>query len=65
MNALLTRASQEKTKLTAFFEFNACLDASNDTTQRYSYQEFPQHYTWSDSKKAWSPRQKGFAIGRM
>jgi len=65
INVLLARASQEKTKLTAFFDFNVRLDASNNMSPRYSYQEFPQHYTWSDTKKAWSPRQKGFAIGRM
>jgi len=65
VDEVLERASQEKTSLTAFFDYNAHLDATNDTSPRYSYQEFPQHYTWDKQKKAWKPRQIGFAIGRM
>ena len=30
-----------------------------------TYQEFPQHYVWNKQQKIWTPRQRGFAIGRL
>ena len=63
---VLQRASKEKTMLTEFFKVNSELDAIvGDTGPRYTYQEFPQHYTLQKDGKTWKQRQKGFAIGRM
>ena len=55
------RAEAASSTLIAFFR--EC--AQNETARRYLYQEFPQFYTWNKSKKTWSPRKRGFALGRI
>ena len=53
------RAEAASSTLIAFF----CKCAQNETAHWYLYQEFPQFYTWNKSKKTWSPRKRGFALG--
>ncbi|TFY55103.1 hypothetical protein EVG20_g9444 [Dentipellis fragilis] len=61
LEVVMARAAQERTMLKAFFETNR-----NDMNARqYTYQEFPQHYTWNQELKKWSVRQQRFALGRM
>ncbi|PIA50577.1 hypothetical protein AQUCO_01200042v1 [Aquilegia coerulea] len=55
------KADNQKSTLTEFF--NYYLD--NPETTPYTYQEFPQHFTWDKHNKVWSPRKQGTAIGRM
>ena len=33
--------------------------------QKYTYQEFPQHFVWKKTEKRWDPRSRGFAIGQL
>lgn len=64
---LLDRAASERTCLTAFFEANADDGALGPLARQYTYQEFPQHFTWKNGKseKRWAVRRQGFALGRM
>jgi hypothetical protein len=65
IHATLARASHQRTTLTAYFEANADSGRLGCEARQYTYQEFPQHFTWKDDVKKWSIRQRGFAIGRM
>lgn len=62
---LLQHGAQEKTTLTEFFKLCASQTPAGEEARQYTYQEFPQHFTWTGSKKQWSRRKHGFAIGRM
>lgn len=61
---VLERAAGERTTLTAFFNANADPNLQIEA-RRYTYQEFPQHFTWKATTKSWKLREKGFALGRM
>jgi hypothetical protein len=66
IDAILARASHERTTLTAYFEANAHPGDFGVEARKYTYQEFPQHFTWKADGKKWSiRRQRDFAIGRM
>jgi hypothetical protein len=62
--AVLERASRETTTLTAFFAANSD-ERLSGVAQRYTYQEFPQHFVFKEKEKHWALRQRGNAIGRM
>lgn len=64
---IIQRASQERTTLTAYFEANAHPGALGEEARKYTYQEFPQHFSWKSDKKKWVLRTRDhqFAIGRM
>jgi hypothetical protein len=47
--------------LLAYFKLNQ----TDAAAQALLYQEIPQHFTWNATKKQWSRRKRGFAIGRM
>jgi hypothetical protein len=66
-DAVLERAAGERTSLTSFFEANADGGALGVLARQYTYQEFPQHFTWKNGKdeKRWAVRRQGFALGRM
>jgi hypothetical protein len=65
IDAILARASHERTTLTAYFEANADTGCLGIEARKYTYQEFPQHFTWKTNGKKWSIRQRNPAIGRM
>lgn len=49
------------TMLIAFFQYNQ----RNTDGRGYLYHEFPQHFVYVNSQKAWKPRKRGVAIGRI
>jgi hypothetical protein len=49
------------TMLIAFLQYNK----TNTDGRKYLYHEFPQHFVYDRSKKAWKPRKRGIAIGRV
>ncbi|XP_057247377.1 uncharacterized protein LOC125492930 [Beta vulgaris subsp. vulgaris] len=55
--------SRRRTMLTAFFERNR----TDRNSRLLLYEQFPEHYVWNPKKneRFWSPRQRGFAIGRV
>jgi hypothetical protein len=65
IHTTLARASHERTTLSAYFEANADPGHLGLEARKYTYQEFPQHFTWKTDGKKWSIRLKDFAIGRM
>ncbi|KAJ3507188.1 hypothetical protein NMY22_g17005 [Coprinellus aureogranulatus] len=36
-----------------------------ELARQYTYQEFPNYFTWKDRDKKWEVRKQGFAISRM
>ncbi|XP_058225285.1 uncharacterized protein LOC131334341 [Rhododendron vialii] len=58
---IIARAAVEKSTLTGFFSWYA----SNPDSIPYTYQEFPQYFVWDKATNVWTPRQIGYAIGRM
>ena len=60
-DTILSKAGQEDTTLTDFF---MCC-GSNESARTLTYQEFPQKFVWNKTTKMWTPRQRGYAIGRM
>lgn len=57
-------AAAEKTTLTGFFHANT--DPNTAPVARdLTYQEFPQKFVYEHKTKAWNPRKRGFALGRM
>jgi hypothetical protein len=58
---LAVRAANTRSTLMAFFQYNT----AHADGRQHLYQEFPQHYTWKASTGTWSPRKRGFSIGRM
>jgi hypothetical protein len=65
IHTTLARVSRERTTLTAFFEANANTGQLGIEARNYTYQEFPQHFTWKPDRKEWSIRHRDPAIGRM
>ncbi|KAI8557126.1 hypothetical protein RHMOL_Rhmol05G0311100 [Rhododendron molle] len=61
LETIRARGAHQQSTLTAFFSWYA----SNEDAPKYTYQEFPQHFTWNKTSKIWTPRVSGFAIGRM
>jgi hypothetical protein len=49
--------------LSAYFEANANPGELGVEAQKYTYQEFPQHFTWKADTKKWSIQCKDPAIG--
>jgi hypothetical protein len=64
-NTVLYRASHERTTLTAYFEANSDSGPIGIEARKYTYQEFPQHFTWKTDGKKWALRKTDFALGRM
>ncbi|GFS38131.1 hypothetical protein Acr_00g0055910 [Actinidia rufa] len=61
MNSIISRAGGKMSTFTRYF---ACY-ASNEAARAFTYQEFPQHFVWQKTQQIWTPRQRGYAIGRM
>ncbi|GFZ05262.1 hypothetical protein Acr_17g0008340 [Actinidia rufa] len=61
MNSIISRAKGKMSTLTGYF---ACCTL-NEAAQAFTYQEFPQHFVWHKTQQIWTPRQRGYAIGRM
>lgn len=61
LDVIAEQAQRKVTTLMGFFTANR---DNIPGARHYTYQEFPQHFVWKD-RKAWAPRKKGFAYGRM
>jgi hypothetical protein len=65
INTILARGAQERSPLTAFFA--ACSDVSSigDIARQHTYQEFPRYFVYHTTRRKWTARKQGAAIGRM
>ena len=56
-------SARPETTLTEFFAL--CRD--HPEARKYTYQEIPEHYTWSKTERRWKMRERGFGkvIGRI
>ena len=43
------------------FQANQQYDSAKDVL----YQDFPSHFTWKAKEMVWTPRRRGYAIGRI
>ena len=59
---LLQKADIYRTTLTGFFE--ACRQY-HDIAADLLYPDFPSKFVWKTDTKSWSPRQRGYSIGRV
>lgn len=55
------REKERLSKLEAFF----LLNRSNAEARNYTYDEIPRHFVWNDSDRIWTPRKRGYQIGRL
>ena len=60
-NDVLERGATKETLLTAWFKINQ----SNPNARNTTYQNFPKTWVFDSKKKAWKPRIRGKAIGRI
>jgi hypothetical protein len=65
IETIIDRASAEATTLTEYFKMNGSEGEDGEEARKLTYQEFPQKFVWDKTKKVWSLRKRGFAIGRM
>lgn len=65
LDQVLNRGANQQTTLTAYFAANADQGPLGQEARKHTYQEFPQHFTFNQSKKVWKLRERGFALGRM
>lgn len=61
INDVLDSDSANVTKFLAWFEANKEYESARELT----YTEFPTKFVWNQQARKWSPRKKGFSIGRM
>ncbi|XP_074301448.1 uncharacterized protein LOC141632834 [Silene latifolia] len=61
IDEVVERSSGGRTKFTAWLEYNNLKSDGRDLT----YWEFPQKFVWKEKQKVWTPRHKGFTLGRM
>lgn len=61
LDTILDRSSSLFTKFLAWFEANNCYCNARLLT----YTEFPTKFVWNQKERRWTPRKKGFSIGRM
>ncbi|CAN0897217.1 ATP-dependent DNA helicase PIF1 [Linum grandiflorum] len=59
--SIVTRPDIEKTMLTEWFQLNT----SYPSARKYTYSDIPQAFVWDKQCSQWTPRKKGFAIGRI
>ena len=62
---VLERGRSTRTTLTEFFTLCNSENGIAEIARQYTYQEFPQHFTWQKTARKWTIRKNGFAIGRM
>lgn len=61
LDDVLARAAEEQSTLTAYFKYNA----DHLDSPQMTYLMFPRTHVYNRSRRTWSPRKKGHAIGRM
>jgi len=61
MNEIVEHAATKETTLTAWFKANQ----AHEEARNLYYQDFPTKFVFSKPKGKWTPRQRGFAVGRM
>ncbi|CAN0926292.1 ATP-dependent DNA helicase PIF1 [Linum grandiflorum] len=59
--SIVTRPDIEKTMLTEWFQLNQ----TYPTARKYTYSDIPQAFVWDKQCSQWTPRKKGFSIGRI
>ncbi|CAN0880774.1 ATP-dependent DNA helicase PIF1 [Linum grandiflorum] len=59
--SIVTRPDIEKTMLTEWFQLNQ----SYPTARKYTYSDILQIFVWDKQCSQWTPRKKGFSIGRI
>ncbi|XP_062014061.1 uncharacterized protein LOC133730499 [Rosa rugosa] len=61
LESIISNKSSEDTMLTAWFKANENYHEAKPLT----YAEFPSKFVWDHHNKLWTPRKKGYSIGRI
>ncbi|CAN1746372.1 ATP-dependent DNA helicase PIF1 [Linum perenne] len=61
VHGILNRPDISKTMLTEWFLLNRTCPSA----RQYTYSEMPNAFIWDKQASQWTPRKKGFAIGRV
>ncbi|CAN0900836.1 ATP-dependent DNA helicase PIF1 [Linum grandiflorum] len=61
ITSIINRPDVEKTMLTEWFQLNR----SYPTARKYTYSDIPNAFVWDKQCSQWTPRKKGFTIGRI
>ncbi|CAN0837890.1 ATP-dependent DNA helicase PIF1 [Linum grandiflorum] len=61
ITSIISRPDIEKTMLTEWFQLNR----SYPTARKYTYSDIPNAFVWDKQCSQWTPRKKGFSIGRI
>jgi hypothetical protein len=58
---LQQRLDESRSKLMTFFDYNR----DHEDGRHLLYQQFPTYYVYKNQERAWQPRQRGTAVGRI
>ncbi|CAH9078837.1 unnamed protein product [Cuscuta epithymum] len=61
IESVLSNTTLHSTKFIAWMRANQLYEEARELT----YIDFPSKFTWNKKKREWSPRKKGFAVGRV
>ncbi|XP_074296486.1 uncharacterized protein LOC141626705 [Silene latifolia] len=61
LDVVLDKRTVDETMFLAWMECNK----TNDEARKLTYADFPKKFVWNRELREWTPRQKGFAIGRV
>ena len=61
LDELQYQVNHQTSTLTAYFKYNT----EHADGRSILYPDFPAHYVYQRKERHWTPRQRGFAIGRM
>ncbi|CAH9104480.1 unnamed protein product [Cuscuta epithymum] len=61
IESVLRNTNLHSTKFIAWMRANQLYQEARELT----YVDFPSKFTWSKKKREWSPRKRGFAVGRV
>ena len=65
VDTLRQKGAIQMTTLTAYFEANRDPGPLGIEARKYTYQEFPQFFTYIKNDRKWQIRKAGFALGQM
>ena len=58
---IVKHSSSQWSMLTEYF----CTNRDDPNARKFLYRDFPEYFTWNNSKKRWQPRKRRFQIGRL
>nr|XP_004295595.2 PREDICTED: uncharacterized protein LOC101292200 [Fragaria vesca subsp. vesca] len=64
LTSVIARQGSDDTMLTSWFHANTNAETKH-IANMLTFAEFPSAFEWNNGTKTWTPRQRGYAIGRL